>query len=109
MSLAVTALLLLRLEARRGEWVTVAELAAHLALVDTVVRAHLLAMESAGTALLRRGDGGIVQAASAPPQTGRAAAFPPPTYPPTGLERIERPCGAPAGGFQGQEEPHVAA
>ena len=66
-------------------------------------------MDRLGMGALAVDDGGIVQAASAPPQTGRAAAFPPPTYPPTGLERIERPCGAPAGGFQGQEEPHVAA
>lgn len=109
MSLAVTALLLLRLEARRGEWVAVAELSSHLALADPVVRAHLLAMESCGTALLRRGNGGMVQAASAPPKSGRADPLPPPTYPPTDLERIERPCGASAGDFQRLEQPHAAA
>lgn len=109
MSMAVTALLLLRLEARRGEWVAVAELSAHLALVDTVVRAHLLAMESCGTALLRRNAGGMVQAASAPPKTGHADPLPPPTYPPTHLERIERPCGAPAGPSERLGHPHLAA
>lgn len=82
MSQAVVALLLLRLEARRGEWVPTADLAGHLALHETVVRAHLLTMESSGTALLRRAGGGAVHAASAP--APRDAAGPPPKSRPVG-------------------------
>ncbi|MBE2242456.1 MAG: hypothetical protein IAE86_06860 [Burkholderiaceae bacterium] len=109
MSQAITALLLLRLEARRGEWVPVADLGAHLALHEQVVRAHLVAMESAGKALLRRGGGGVVQAASSGAAPERAEALQAPNPRNFHLERNERPYEPAAAPSQRPDQPRDAA
>lgn len=79
MSIAITALVLLRLEARRGEWHAVAELAAHMAVSPAVVCAHLEPLAARGMAHVRRGEQGAIQharmdAEPAEPNTGPAGA-----------------------------------
>lgn len=53
LSQAVLALLRLRLEAHRGEWVTVLDLALHLGLSEPVVRHHLAHLERQHAVRLR--------------------------------------------------------
>ncbi len=67
MSLAVTALLLRRLEARRGEWVQVALLCERLGLNGRIVREHLAAMAGRGMAVLQHNPEGVAEAARAAP------------------------------------------
>ena len=64
MSLAIEALLLIRLDARVGEWVEVQELAAHYSLVDHVVAESLDALGKRGQIRVQRdrADGPVVRA-----------------------------------------------
>lgn len=90
MSHAVIALLLLRLQARCGAWVPVADLCGHLALSRPVVVSHLLALQASGDALLRNDARGLVDAAAAPgPRADDDA------EPNTGPASADRPLGAP--------------
>lgn len=63
MSVAIHALLLIRLQAWYGQWLTVAALAGHLAVPHPVVRTHLQAMADAGEVALRHDADGLVEAA----------------------------------------------
>lgn len=95
MSLAVTALLLLRLEARRGQWVPVALLCEHLGLHGGVVREHLESMAAGGTVVLQHDPGSVVRAARTAPSIPRpvvaSGAVAAPGGPEIDLERFERP------------------
>ncbi len=65
MSLALTALVLIRLDARLGEWVSVDDLARALGLSEGAVRTHLDSMADGmhgGFSLLRHEDGQVIAA-----------------------------------------------
>jgi predicted ArsR family transcriptional regulator len=59
-SFGISAVLLLRLQARVGQWVTVDELAAHFHLSAYTVRAHVEGLEASGDVAVQLVDGLIV-------------------------------------------------
>lgn len=108
MSWAIRALLLLRLEARQGEWQSVADLADHIAVNQAAVREQLaqLAAGWANVALSPdRAEPAFIQAACIHPRRDDETPDVRPKAQPPGLERIERPAGALVGGFAGAHNP----
>jgi hypothetical protein len=68
MRFAVRATILIRLEARAGQWVSVADLAAHLALPEADIRFELPLMRYERQAVLQFDDRGTLTAAMAMPR-----------------------------------------
>lgn len=81
-SVAIHALLLIRLQAWYGSWLSVASLAQHLAVQPQVVRVHLQAMADAGEVALRHDAQGLVEAACIGPGPGERGAEPATAPPP---------------------------
>lgn len=109
MSTAVYALLLIRLEAWRGEWLTVDALAQHLAIRHDLVRQHLQLMFDAGEVALRHAADGQIEAACIDPPPGGEDPEPHPLPRPPGLERSERLPEASAGHSGAPIHPLMAA
>jgi DNA-binding IscR family transcriptional regulator len=61
-----------RLDARQGQWLTVEELAAHIAVAPAVLMPALIELEALRLLSLQRGLDGTIQAASVPPR-GKAS------------------------------------
>lgn len=68
MSLAVQAIILIRLDARRGEWVGVHELAQHMAAPDMLVVHELQALPASSGVQLRYLAGQVLAACVPAPQ-----------------------------------------
>lgn len=109
LSVAIHALLLIRLQAWYGQWLTVPALADHLAVPQAVVRVHLQAMADGGEVALRHDAQGLVEAACIGPAGGAPDAEPPATPGPPGLERTERPSWPAAGHSEALAPPPIAA
>ena len=94
MSMAITALLLLRLQAWRGQWLEVPALASHLAVSQDAVRSHLRQLAAEGHVALWLNTGGEIYAACIDPQEGQRTGEQHPTPQPGPLERAGTPVAA---------------
>lgn len=109
MSYAVTALILLRLRDHAGQWLDVADLARYMAVSTDVVCLELECLAAAGEVDVQRDQFDCIRLARIAPDAPADTAAPTPAPHPlpqrAGLERIERPSGAPAGHSHPTEEP----